>query len=205
MAQPDPENVLAWWLGDSASDPAQARARTPVWFGANTRVDAEIRRRFATTAAAAARGELSDWADSPRSCLALAIALDQFPRNLFRGTPAAFAQDRHALALSRAAVGRGFVLELGTVEQAFLLMPYQHAESRTMQRRGVALFEAMARRATAPWQSQARRFAHFAREHAGIVERFGRFPHRNPVLGRQSSAAELHYLRTGGKTYGQGD
>lgn len=202
-ATADPEPILEWWFGDAAEDPAAARQRGALWFGADPAVDAKIRRRFEAAAVAAAAGELAAWADAPQSCLALVIALDQFPRNLHRGTADAFAQDAHAFCCAERAVGRGFLLELAPAEQAFLLMPYQHAESRTVQRRGVALFDAAARRAAPKWKKLMGGFAHFAREHAAIVERFGRFPHRNAALRRYSTPNETTYLTNEPGSFGQ--
>lgn len=199
----DPESVLAWWFGDTANDPAAADGRGSFWFGTDAAVDAEIQRRFAPVAIAAAAGELSNWADAPRSCLALVIALDQFPRNLYRGTRSAFAQDAKAFGIAERAVGRGLLLELAPVEQAFLLMPYQHAELRTVQRRSIALLEAAAGRAAPQWRKLMSNFARYAREHAAIVERFGRFPHRNAALGRHSTPDETAYLAAKHNTFGQ--
>lgn len=199
----DPGSILEWWFGEAADDPVAADARGALWFGADPEVDAEIGRRFGATAAAAAAGELSEWARAPRSCLALVIVLDQFPRNLHRGTRAAFAQDARALRLAERAVGCGYLLELRPAKQGFLLMPYEHAETRTVQRRGVALFEAAARRAAPEWKKLMDDFAHFAREHAAIVERFGRFPHRNAVLHRHPTPDEAAYLAAKHSTFGQ--
>jgi len=196
--------VLAYWFGDAADDPQAASGRGSLWFGAGPRIDDEIRHRFGKLAGAAADGTLDDWREQPETCLALIVLLDQFPRNIHRGTPGAFAQDARAFGIAAHAVGRGFPLRLTPPQQGFLLMPYEHSESRAVQRRSVALFEALARSAPPEWRQLTGGFARYAREHAAIVERFGRFPHRNAILGRRSTAAEIDYLRRGASTFGQG-
>ena len=122
-------------------------------------------------------------ASDPRGSLALVIVLDQFSRNLFRGDPKAFAWDDTALSHARRAIDRGFAPALPVVERQFLYMPFQHSEDLTVQAESVALFETIGEHALG-----------FARRHQEIIERFGRFPHRNAVLGRESTAEELKFL-----------
>jgi uncharacterized protein (DUF924 family) len=153
---------------------------------------------------AASRGELDAWLESPQSALALVISLDQFPRNIWRGTARAFAQDAQALRLARISLAKGHPRELATVEQGFLLMPFQHVESVELQRESVRLYEGIASDAPAPWQPLVETFLKFARLHLELIERFGRFPHRNAILGRASTPEEAAYLAAGGENFGQG-
>src|SRR5215210_4839514 len=141
IARVTPEEIHEFWFADAVSDPAKADARMTFWFHSTPESDALITRRFAAAVHEAASGTLSAWALKARPGVALIIVLDQFPRNIARGTAAAFAHDRQALILARRGVAAGFLYELTTVEQAFFLMPFQHSEDIACQREGVALFE----------------------------------------------------------------
>lgn len=172
------ERVLSFWFGDG---PVEKRE---VWFRRDADFDAAIAARFSDVYAAAAAGDLDAMAETPRGCLALIVILDQFPRNLFRDDPRAFATDPKALALARAALARGFDASLETLERQFLCMPFQHSEDLQDQRRSVELFAGLGRETH-----------DFALRHLEIVERFGRFPHRNAVLGRDTTAEEEAFLK----------
>jgi len=197
------EALLAWWLGEAARDPSAVEARLGFWFEADPAVDAEVRRRFAKPAARAAEGALDAWAEAPRSALARVLLLDQVPRNVHRGRPEAFAAGARALAATRDARARGFEEALSPVEGAFLLLPYQHAEDLAAQEEGVEAYEALAARAAPAWRAPVETFARFAREHRDVLQRFGRFPHRNALLGRAATEGERAFLEGGGATYGQ--
>jgi uncharacterized protein (DUF924 family) len=200
-----PEEVHRFWFADAIDDPGAAKARSDVWFRSLKPFDEEVGQRFAATIAAAASGELASWEGAPRSCVALVIVLDQFPRNAYRNTAAAFEYDRLALTVTRRAVAVRYLDDdLSVPECAFLLMPYQHAEDGAMQREGVHLFERLVATAPAQWQAFAENTLQFALRHLEIIERFGRFPHRNAVLGRPSTAAERDYLDSRPETFGQG-
>jgi uncharacterized protein (DUF924 family) len=200
----DPEPILEFWFGPAIHDPAEADARESFWFGASAEADAEIRERFAGAVAAAARGELDTWLEQPRGAMALVVLLDQFPRNLGRGSARAFEHDAKALAAARSAIARGHPARLSPVEHAFLLLPLQHSEERQHQRESVRRSEQLARTAPAEWRPFLEHCLDFARQHLALVERFGRFPYRNPLLGRESTDAEREYLARGGATFGQG-
>jgi uncharacterized protein (DUF924 family) len=200
----DPESILEFWFGRAAGDPAEASARETSWFGASGEADSLIRERFASAIEAAARGELDSWVQVPRSALALALLLDQFPRNIWRGTAKAFTHDARALRVAKEAVARGHLHELAPVEQAFLVLPLQHSESVEDQRESVRLSSEIAQAAPKAWRPLLERYLQFARQHLALVERFGRFPHRNHVLGRRPTPEEEAYLREGGDSFGQG-
>lgn len=158
------------------------------WFGKNAAFDQEIRARFFALHADAASGALAHWRNSPGNCLALILALDQFPRNLFRGDARAYASDALALEAARHAVDTGFDLPLLDAERTFVYLPFEHSENLADQERSLALF---AGNTNYEW----------ARRHAEIVRRFGRFPHRNAVLGRQSTPAEIEFLKQPGSSF----
>jgi len=171
----DPDAILEFWFGPEAE---------PYWFRRNPALDDRIRERFLATHRAARDGRLAAWEATPRGALALVILLDQFPRNLFRGSPEAFASDAMALRIAAGAVDRGFDGSLAPQERAFLYMPFMHSEQLADQRRAVALFRAA---------GLDDNIAH-AEQHREIIQRFGRFPHRNAVLGRETRAEEQAYL-----------
>jgi uncharacterized protein (DUF924 family) len=199
-----PQDVHRFWFADAIDDVQAADARNAVWFRTAPAFDREIGERFTPTILAAARGELSTWEDVPRTCVSLAIVLDQFPRNAYRNTAQAFAYDSRALAVARHGVAAGYLDPLSVVERPFLLMPFQHAEDVAVQRESVSLFDRICARAPPEWASFAQNHRHFARLHLEIIERFGRFPHRNAVLGRASTREEREYLASNRERFGQG-
>jgi uncharacterized protein (DUF924 family) len=162
------------------------------WFRADPAYDAQIETRFLALHAAAQAHALDDWKNDPHGCLALVILLDQMPRNMFRGTPRAFESDAQALALSDEAVTRGFDRELLPVERMFLYMPYQHSEDLATQQRSLELF------AKLEGEPSLKESIDYAHRHHDVIARFGRFPHRNAILGRVSTDAELEYLKQPG-------
>lgn len=177
--------VLAFWFLEI--DPA-------CWFQGSDAVDEAIAARFAGPVAAARSGQLDDWADTPRGLLALVILLDQFTRNIHRGTGEAYASDAKAQQLTLRALERGDLAHLTLCERQFLLMPLMHAEDRALQRQSVALFEQLAKDAQGPLD--------FARHHAEIIERFGRFPYRNQELGRETTDEERAWIAEHGNPFG---
>ena len=198
----DRDSVLDFWFGPDPADPAAVKAKQPLWFTVDSAVDAEIRRRFSDAWTAATRGEL-DWAEEPRGALAIVILLDQFSRNLQRGKAAAFAHDRRALDTAIAVIDAGSDRDLGPAERSFLYLPFEHAEDLALQNRSVALFSTLVTDAGPDWAWLTEDALKWARLHREIIERFGRFPHRNQVLGRTPTAAEERYLAEGGARFGQ--
>lgn len=199
----DAETILAVWFGGAAADPAVAAAREGFWFGASPEADALVRDRFSAAVEAAARGELESWLDAARPALALVLLLDQFPRNLWRGTARAFAQDAQGLRMARAAVARGHLPRLAPLEQAFLVLPYQHSESAEDQREALRLVSGIVRAAPPAWHPLLDRYREVAEQHRALIEQFGRFPHRNRILGRATTPEEDAYLAGGGVRFGQ--
>lgn len=158
------------------------------WFAKDDAFDALIRRRFLVEVEAAARGELNAWEETPEGVYALLLLLDQFPRNLYRGSSQAFAADPLALAVAERAIARDFDRAFENPERRFIYMPFMHSEDLADQQRCIALCEA----------ADDPEGVKFAVIHRDIIRDFGRFPHRNPVLGRQSSAEERRFLDDGG-------
>ena len=198
-----PEDIHRYWFADALTDPARAGLRMAFWFRSDSETDQSIAQRFAPAVRDAALGLLSGWQAQPQSCLALIIVFDQFPRNIYRGTPAAFEHDSRALSVTRRGIAAGHLGALRTIEQAFFLMPFQHVEDLDSQREGVLHFEKMVNDAPIDWRSLADGILSYARQHLEIVERFGRFPHRNAILGRVSTPAEREYMGSHGESFGQ--
>ncbi len=189
------DEILGFWFADPAR-----------WFVRDPQLDATIRERFGALHEHAADGHLHDWPATPRGALALVVVLDQFSRNLHRDSPRAFARDGRALATTRAALAAGHDRALAWLERYMLLMPFMHAEDVAVQRESVAAFDALHGEAAASGAAPGEldtlaRAADYARRHAAIVERFGRFPHRNATLGRPSSEEELAFLEQPGSSF----
>lgn len=186
MSDATPAEIVAFWFSD--------RAR-PLWFVRDAEFDAEIRRRFGEAHRAAMEGRFEHWSTSPEGALALVILLDQFSRNLYRGTARAFAADARARAVASAALARGFDQLLPHGRRWFLYLPFEHSESLADQERAVALFRAHADAASGAEREQAQELLDYAQRHLEAIRRFGRFPHRNAVLGRETTPEEAEYLR----------
>jgi steroid delta-isomerase-like uncharacterized protein len=201
MSAPHAE-LLAFWFGTELDSPEAMAERGRLWFEGGADVDRELRARFGDLPERAASGALDGWRDSPRSALALVIALDQLPRNLFRGSARTFGYDGLALEAASAALERGFDRDVHPLEAGFFYLPFEHAERLDCQERSVALFEALAARGPAHLRSALESWADFARRHRDVIARFGRFPHRNALLGRLPTAAERAYLESGGESFG---
>jgi uncharacterized protein (DUF924 family) len=199
-----PEEVLEFWFADTNGSPEATLARNEFWFSANPETDSQVWQYFGDVVNDAAEGLYKGWEESNYGRLALIIVLDQFPRNIYRGTSEVFRYDAQALALAGQGVTLGQLAGLSVPEQAFFLMPYQHSEDLAVQRAGVQLMQGMAEEATAEWQQVADGYKQFAVMHHDIIAKYGRFPHRNELLGRSSTEAEIGYLDEGGETFGQG-
>jgi len=188
------DEVLSYWFGAPAQTAADLEQKKGVWFTGSDAVDREIRARFGNLVAKARAGELASWTETPRGTLALMVLLDQFCRNLFRGTPDAFSHDPICLEIARRGFDTGFFDPLDVIERMFVALPFRHAEEVDAQKRGVALAvkDAMA---GAPFQRDFLVYSvDWARKHLDVIVRFGRFPHRNKAVGRVSTADEIEYL-----------
>jgi uncharacterized protein (DUF924 family) len=200
-------NVREFWFGKVPLSPEQLDRRMKIWFGdvpaaQRVHMDAAIRERFEPLMQEAAAGRLDSWADGPRRRLSLILLLDQFPRNIYRGTPQAFAYDEQALGLAISGMQSGADAALNPVERVFFYMPLQHSEVREVQDESVAAYRRLVLEAPEPLKPTLAGCVAFAERHQKVIERFGRFPHRNKVLGRTSSKEEDDYLREGGESFG---
>jgi uncharacterized protein (DUF924 family) len=178
------DDILIFWFGDA--EPETASEYRQAWFKKDPDFDAEIERRFGNDVAAAASSVFDEWAASAAGSLALCILLDQFPRNLYRGSPKAFASDAKARAIAGRAIDAGHDMALAPVKRAFLYLPFEHGETLADQQRSVELFRALGN------ELQYR----YALEHYYVISRFGRFPTRNKALGRADTAEETAFLAT---------
>ncbi len=197
MSQPDipqPNDVLHFWFDRQPGELSTGNTRK-VWFTKNPVFDQEIRSRFLGLYEQAVIGKLNHWQETPEGCVALIIVLDQFPRNMFRGKPRAFATDEQALSVAEAAIVRGFDQQLVPVQRWFLYLPFMHSENLAHQQRSVELFASLR---DDPDVSSA---YPFALRHQDVVERFGRFPHRNAILDRPSTPEELEFLQQPGSRF----
>ena len=188
MNAPDFTDVLDFWFG--APDSAERGRPRKSWFQKSETFDADIRRRFLDTWGQAARGELERWRMTPLASLALVVVLDQFPRNMFRGTARAFSSDSLALGAARSMISQEFDRLLSPAERSFAYLPFEHAEDLAAQRRSLALFQAL-----------DPEHIEYPRRHYEIIARFGRFPHRNAMLGRESTGEEIEFLRLPGSSF----
>jgi len=198
------EALLDAWFDVDTADPEAMKAQMRRWFASSADEDRELAARFGELARAAAAGELDELATTPRARLGLIILLDQFPRNLHRGSAGAFAQDAKALTLCLEGIELDMPDQLAPIERVFFLMPMQHAEDRAIQARSVECFAALASvDGSAPLLAALRASADYAVMHRKIVDRFGRFPHRNRALDRESTDEEREFLKSGGPSFGQ--
>lgn len=196
-----PEAVLDYWFGAFGTAREIAERQSKLWFGKSPEKDHEVSERFTPTFKAAISGLLDNWATSPRGRLALIIVLDQFPHHIHRDTPEAFAQDAKALALSLAALATGGDQSLTLIERVFLYLPLEHAESIAMQDLSVAQYQQLVTEANEAERVLFANFLDYAHKHREVVLRFGRFPHRNDMLGRPSSAEEIAFLKQPGSRF----
>ncbi len=197
------EEILAFWFGDLKAHDDYDDSRVPLWWYGRKEDDDAIRERFGDAAAQALRGELDHWAETPRGTLALVILLDQFSRVLGRGTADAFAGDPAARRLCHEAMETGKDRELRLVERSFLYMPLMHAEDPDVARLSVQTFTALSEEVAAADNKKLPDSLSHAQKHSEIVLRFGRYPHRNALLGRESTPEEEAFLADGGPTFGQ--
>ena len=199
-----PATIHAFWFGPAADADAEAaiiERQSALWWRKQPAVDAEIRARFAPLVGRAAGGELDTWLGGLRGRLALVLLTDQFPRNIWRGEAAAFAFDVLALRWAKEALARGLDAGLRPIERVFLYLPLEHSENLADQQHAVRLFDALAASVSSELRPAFDGFLDYARRHLEIIERFGRFPHRNAALGRETTAAEADFLRQPGSRF----
>lgn len=191
----DSTTILAFWFGEPIQTPSYAERRS-LWFGKDPDLDQEIGDRFLDTYRQAAAGELDHWQQNPLDCLALVIVLDQFSRNLFRQQAQSFATDSKALSIAQGAIAQGFDQQLHPVHRIFLYLPLEHSEDRAIQQESVTLFQRLAEA-----YPELNDTYDYALRHQRVIEQFGRFPHRNVALGRESTPDEQEFLKQPGSSF----
>ena len=196
-----PDTVLAYWFGPATGDTATAQAQQKLWWSKNETVDAGIRKRFGGLVEAAASGHHDEWALDPRGRLALILLFDQFPRNMYRDTPRAFADDPRACKLALAGIADGTDRTLRAIERVFFYLPLEHTESAELQERCVVLFTALAAGVPETDRKTFTGYVDYAVRHRDVIHRFGRFPHRNHILGRASTPEEIEFLKHPGSSF----
>ncbi|MCG8371702.1 MAG: DUF924 domain-containing protein [Proteobacteria bacterium] len=195
--------ILAFWFEKRELTAPQIDRRMDVWFGEDPVFDREIEEEFADDVDRACRGRLDHWASEPRGRLALILLIDQFRRNIHRNTEKAFSMDKLALKLCVEGAMEKKDLGLAPIQRVFFYMPLQHAESRKVQAKSVELFEKLAGSVSPTYRETFLTVAQFAELHRDIIDRFGRFPHRNELLGRENTPEEDEYLAGDGPDFGQ--
>ena len=196
--------IIAFWFREQELSTPQIDHRMDIWFGSDAAFDHEVKEEFAADVQAASDGKLDHWAHEPRGRLALILLLDQFRRNIYRDRPEAFEKDK--VALKRCVEGAMEKKDRGLtpIQRAFFYMPLQHAESRKVQAKSVELFSKLANAVTPTYQETFLTMVQFAELHRDIIEQFGRFPHRNKLLGRENTPEEEEFLAGDSPDFGQG-
>lgn len=194
--------VLNFWFADRDDDPDECKKQNRMWYGFDRQTDDEIRERFGMITERASLDLLTSWADKPHGALALVIVLDQFSRQIYRGTARAFTQDPLARAIAFRSIAKNFHHELSIPGQLFLFHPFQHSETLSDQELGVQMLEELLNDCDEKWREYVQNSLRFFSSHLEVIKKFGRFPHRNEILLRPSTPEELEYLKTSSR-YGQ--
>lgn len=196
------DEIIDFWFGELNDDGRVNEDKRLRWWKKNPAFDDLIGQRFGALVTDAAKGELEDWRQSARGQLATILLIDQFRRNIFRDRPEAWTEDSVAQVLSRELIDSGWINDLPEQHRYFALMPLMHAESITHQDECLVRFDALAAAASSEaLKSTFEDAAEYARRHREIIQRFGRFPHRNEVMGRISTAEETEFLKTAGSSF----
>lgn len=196
-----PQSICEFWFGTSTDDAEVGEQQAGLWWAKNPEIDAQIQARFAPYLPRLVAGELDPWRQTALGHLALILLTDQFPRNIFRGTPQAFGWDAIALSLCQQGIAAGVDQQLPPIQRLFFYLPLEHSEVLADQDHSLQLFQQLQ---TTVEPKSAALFAYytdFAQRHRAVIERFGRFPHRNEILGRPSTPEELAFLQTPGSAF----
>lgn len=195
------ESIRSYWFGNHSTDAAVMQAQRALWWSKNPALDAEIRARFEPMVRLAASRSLDMWTATPQGTLALILLADQFPRNMYRGNPDAFAYDQLAREWCLFGLERRFDARLRPIERVFFYLPLEHSENVEHQDKSVQLFTRLFQSVPADQVEDFRGFLTYALRHRRVISRFGRFPHRNAVLGRESTEEELAFLAEPGSSF----
>lgn len=195
------EEILSYWFGDHPDDGEVAKQKSKLWWEHDPELDRELSDRFGSLVEQAAEGALDSWADTAQGRLALILLLDQLPRAIYRDTPRAFATDGKALSLTRVGLQQKADHQLRPIERVFFLLPLEHSEDLEAQQLSVRRFLELESEVTPPLRVAFGNFVDYAVRHRDIIERYGRFPHRNSILGRESTAEEEAFLQEPGSSF----
>jgi uncharacterized protein (DUF924 family) len=195
------QSVNTFWFGLEQDDALTAQQQSTLWWSKNEDVDRQIRSRFASTVRGAAQHQLDDWAAIPSGLLALILLTDQFSRNMYRGTPASFESDAIARDWCLQGLAQGADRKLRMIERVFFYLPLEHSESPDHQKQSVQLFTQLLQDVPSAHHDMFNGFLTFALRHQQFIERFGRFPHRNAILGRDSTPEEIIFLQQPGSSF----
>ncbi len=195
------QSILDFWFGEFGTDIETLERQSPLWWSKNDSVDREIEKRFGFSLSRLVDGQLDTWKNLPGSYLAMIILADQFSRNIYRDSDKAFAQDSLALELCLQGINAGIDLKLGLVQRLFFYLPLEHSESMSLQDRSVEVYRQLCEAASGDVQNKLRGNLEYAIKHHEVIEKFGRFPHRNKILGRVSTAEEIEFLQQPGSHF----
>jgi len=196
-----PQEVLNYWFAEIKETAEYLEARNQIWWRKSPEVDKDIRNRFEQKLKALANGEYRDWVKTAEGWCAAIVVLDQMSRNMYRGRPESFAYDSLALTISREGITRKLDEKLHVLHRVFCYLPFEHSESLEDQNESVAYFERLIPLAPAVFKAQIEENHDYAIKHLKVIERFGRFPHRNVILGRKSTAEETEFLKGPGSSF----
>jgi len=197
----NPASIIEFWFGLDADDKLTADRQASLWWSKNEALDAGMRERFGPWLDQAASHRLDGWAETAAGRLALILLTDQFPRNIHRGTPQSFAYDALARTWCKEGLREGVQAKLRPIERVFFYLPLEHSESLADQEQAVALFAELLDGVPASHRDTFRGYYDFAVRHREVISRFGRFPHRNRILSRESTAEELVFLQQKGSSF----
>ncbi|KRW58977.1 DUF924 family protein [Pseudomonas sp. TTU2014-080ASC] len=200
MTQPW-QPVLDWWFGPGKTAAEVSARQLPLWFGKRASQDAEAQQRFGHLVEQALSGQLPEWSATPDGWLAHILLLDQLPRMIYRDTPKAFAGDRLSQPLLRMGLEKGWDQQLKPIQRLFAYLVYEHAEDLVLQDQAVELFEKLLAQVPPDEHELFAGYLDYAERHQRVIARFGRFPHRNQILGRTSSAQESAFLQEPGSSF----
>ncbi len=197
------DEILNYWIGPPDLEPEGWGEKTKLWYASDPDLDNQIRVRFGAELTAAETGQREAWKQTPPGCLALLVLYDQFSRNLYRGTPEVYRNDAEAVSLTDQLVQSRQLAGLNIPAHLLVFHPYHHAEDPTRQERVLDLARSLLETSGAEWHETIRSNLTYMENHAEVIRRFGRFPHRNGILGRESTPEEIEHMQQDGRTFGQ--
>ena len=198
------DKIIEFWFADASNSPENAFSRKPFWYEGGKIIDQKIQKAFSREVRRACDGELSHWVSTARGALALIIILDQFTRNIFRNTPYAYSGDELAINIVNISIKRGHDKVLSPASTIWLYHPFHHSEKVEEQDYGLALLYSLKERSPKAWQDYIKKSIAGWTRHRQIISRFGRFPHRNHILKRETTSEEKIFLNQNGRSFGQG-